>query len=301
MGILISTDVKDSHHEEQRIKFETIARPYKERLYRTALILTKSPREAEKLTNETFVHARKTSHKLESDSDFGYWLSTILVSTIKGRARREKIQNSYREKLTMQNWVNNFVLCGSQESLKEFESQAFLLMDRLYNAALRITRGRLDAEDLVQDTYLKAYRYFHRFERGSNMHAWMLHILTNIYITQYNRKKRQPDRVNFETACTKVPQENSNEFNQEQGCEFTRDYEELFDDTITAALNRLPEKYRIVVLLSDISDLKYKEIAEVLACPIGTVMSRLSRGRKILARFLKKYAATNGFTKHSFI
>jgi len=201
----------------------------------------------------------------------------------------------------MQNWVNSFVLSGPQESLKEFESQAFPLMDRLYNTALRMTRGRLDAEDLVQDTYLKAYRYFHRFERGSNMHAWRLNILTNIYITQYNRKKRQPDRVNFETACTKVPQENSKEFNQEQGFKFTRNYEELFDDTITAALNRLPEKYRIVVLLSDISDLKYKEIAEVLACPIGTVMSRLSRGRKILARFLKKYAATNGFTKHSFI
>ncbi len=87
MGTLISTDVKDSHHEEQRIKFETIARPYKERLYRTALILTKSPREAEKLTSEIFVHARKTSHKLESDSDFGYWLSTILV---KKSARKRK-------------------------------------------------------------------------------------------------------------------------------------------------------------------------------------------------------------------
>ena len=85
MGTLISTDVKDSHHEEQRIKFETIARPYQERLYRTALILTKSPREAEKLTSETFLDARKTSHKVETDPTFGCWLSTILVKKFSTR------------------------------------------------------------------------------------------------------------------------------------------------------------------------------------------------------------------------
>lgn len=85
MGTLINTDVKDSHHEEQHIKFETIARPYKARLYRTALILTKSPREAEKLTSETFVHARKTSHKLESDPNVGSWLSTILAKKFSTR------------------------------------------------------------------------------------------------------------------------------------------------------------------------------------------------------------------------
>ena len=198
----------------------------------------------------------------------------------------------------MQNSSNGMVPDSSKRS-QQFEALTFPLMDKIYSTALRMTRDQLDAEDLTQTTYLKAYRFFHRFESGTNFNAWMFRILTNNFINEYRIKKKMPTRVNFETTCATHPKEDTGEFDRNRGFGLTKNYEELFDDTITAALDRLPEEYRIVVLLSDVNDLKYKEIAEVLGCPIGTVMSRLNRGRKILARSLKKYAATNGFAKHS--
>jgi len=181
---------------------------------------------------------------------------------------------------------------------QQFEALAFPLMDRLFSTALRMTRDQHDAEDLVQDTYLKAYRFFHRFQLGTNFRAWMFRILTNHFITEYHTKKRMPPKANFETICTTVPLKENSEFNSDGEFELKVNYEDLFDDTIIAALNGLPEKYRIVVLLSDVNDLKYKEIAKMLDCPIGTVMSRLSRGRKMLTRSLRNYAVTNGFTNN---
>jgi len=197
----------------------------------------------------------------------------------------------------MQKPLNQSVTDMSSGLPQQFGNLAFPLMDSLYGTALRMTRDQLDAEDLTQTTYLKAYRFFHRFESGTNFNAWIFRILTNNFINEYRIKKKTPIRVNFETTCATHPKENTGEFDRDRGFGFTENCEELFDDTITAALDRLPEEYRIVVLLSDVNDLKYKEIAEVLGCPIGTVMSRLSRGRKMLARALKKYAVTNGFMK----
>ena len=201
----------------------------------------------------------------------------------------------------MQKFLNQSVTDMSSSMPQQFGNLAFPLMDRLYGTALRMTRDQLDAEDLTQTTYLKAYRFFHRFESGTNFNAWMFRILMNNFNTEYRIKKRMPERADFDTTCATLPQETQSELAGNPGFEFTENYEELFDDTIAAALDRLPEEYRIVLILCDVCSLRYKEIAEVLSCPIGTVMSRLSRGRKMLARALKKYAVTNGFMKQGLL
>ncbi len=181
-----------------------------------------------------------------------------------------------------------------QQKHKNFEALAIPFKNQIYGAALRMTKHPLDAEDLVQDTYLRAYRFFHRFEPGTNIHAWMSRILTNHFITQYNHNKREPARVNFEEACTTLPVKKTWEDFENQTLGSMENYDDLFDDKITTALNRLPEHNRIVVLLRDVK-FKYMEIAEALNIPIGTVMSRLYRGRKMLARFLSSYAVKIGF------
>ena len=184
------------------------------------------------------------------------------------------------------------------EKVREFEALTFPLMQRLYNTALRMANGaQFDAEDLVQTTYMKAYLYFHRYKTGTNYSAWMFRILINNFINEYRNKKREPTPVDFETTCATFPENDRSELDKERILGLTEKYEDLFDDTITDALNNLPFEYRTVVLLRDINDLKYKEIAEVIGCPLGTVMSRLSRGRKMLADSLIDYANTNGFNR----
>jgi len=168
-------------------------------------------------------------------------------------------------------------LCGNtlgnnkDQKLKEFEAVALPLMDRLYGAALTMTRVKLDAEDLVQETYMKAWRNFDTFELRRNFRSWIFRILTNNFINVYRTKKLQPLQLNFETTCATSPQEDTSEFDRNRGFSFTENYEELFDDTITAALDKLPQHHRIVVLLCDVSELKYKEIAEALNIPIVAV------------------------------
>ncbi|MFQ5769475.1 MAG: sigma-70 family RNA polymerase sigma factor [bacterium] len=187
---------------------------------------------------------------------------------------------------------------NTEQNRKDFETLVFPLMDRLYTTALTMTKDTFDAEDLVQTTYLKAWYYYPRFEPGTNIHGWMYRILTNSFINNYNTKKRMPHREDFETICTFVPDEEANETDEMPDQNYLENYHEIFDDSITSALDKLPQNYRIVVLLSDVSELKYKEIAELLDCPLGTVMSRINRGRKLLAQFLKKYAVKNGFANN---
>ncbi|NIP23944.1 MAG: sigma-70 family RNA polymerase sigma factor, partial [Phycisphaerae bacterium] len=174
--------------------------------------------------------------------------------------------------------------------LKEFESLIYPLLDQLYFTALRMSRNLLDAEDLVQDTYVKAWQHFHKFEHGTNFYAWIRRILTNNFINQYRKKKRQPLRKDFEYTCRCHAQGDARETVPGNTFNMDENYHELFDDSITAAMDKLPEHYRSTVLLSDVRGLKYKEIAELLDCPIGTVMSRLNRGRRLLAKKLKAYA-----------
>ncbi len=171
---------------------------------------------------------------------------------------------------------------------REFESLAFPLIDRIYNTAIRMTRDHHDAEDLVQNTYLKAWRYFNGFERGTNFAGWILRILTNNFINDYRKKQLQPRRADIDTTLETVG--NSDTTLKDDSTELHLKYDELFDDTISTALQELPPDFRIVVLLSDVNEFQYKEISKMIGCPIGTVMSRLHRGRKMLSNFLGNYA-----------
>jgi len=174
-----------------------------------------------------------------------------------------------------------------------FESLAFPLMNKLYSYALQLTRDQMDAEDLVQETYMKAWRFFENFKQGSNFQAWLFRIMTNGYIDFYNKKKRRDNKmVSYNDSYETDQAEDKEQPAPGDWQDF--DYEQIFGDEVSRALNKLPEHYRTVVLLSDVNEFKYKEIAKILNCPIGTVMSRLNRGRTILARHLKSYALEGG-------
>jgi RNA polymerase sigma-70 factor (ECF subfamily) len=183
-----------------------------------------------------------------------------------------------------------------EASRKEFETLALSMMNSLYSTALQLTRHALDAEDLLQETLLKAWRFFHRFEKGTNFRGWMMRILINTFISSYNNKKREPQRVSFDKTRAVLP-DDDNASETDVLPAVSEPYQDWFDDRVTAALNQLPDFYRNVVILSDVNDLKYQEIADLMKCPIGTVMSRISRGRKMLARSLKGYAAAHGYVK----
>lgn len=168
-------------------------------------------------------------------------------------------------------------------------------MDALYRTALRLTRNPLDAEDLVQDVYLRAFRFLDKFEEGTNFKAWIFRILTNTFINDYRKKARTPQHVEFEEktehAATE-PGEVPRELLPHEG-----EYTALFGDEINAALQTLSEDFRLVLILCDIEEFAYKEIAEILGIPMGTVMSRLSRARGQMQKLLRDYAEREGFIK----
>ncbi len=180
-----------------------------------------------------------------------------------------------------------------QTKLADFQREAVPHMGALYNFALRMTSSPDDAHDLVQDTYLKAWRFFDQFERGTNCKAWLFRILKNTYINRYRKESREPDTVDFEDV-----QEFYNTI-RPVGSESTdleeRLYRNLLDDEVTAALAALPEDFRTVLILCDIEGFTYEEIAEFIDTPIGTVRSRLHRGRKLLQKRLLAYARERGF------
>lgn len=190
-------------------------------------------------------------------------------------------------------------MCSRNEyDRRHFERLALPLMHKLYSTALRLAKNTTDAEDILQETYLRAWKSFRTFKPGTNFHGWILRILTNNFINLYNFRKRHFSSVNFEDVREKIPSVSGDSGDTTQTWDETANterYEHHFDDTVTAALDRLPDYYRVVVLLADVEELRYHEIAAVLDCPLGTVMSRLSRARKGLARSLKRYAVENGF------
>ncbi len=183
----------------------------------------------------------------------------------------------------------------STNKAREFESLAFPLMDQIFGTALKLTRDKLDAEDLTQNAYYKAWKNFDRFKRGSNFRAWFLTIMTNTYINQFNREKRSPFIDDFETGTRVTPAKPENEGTLPDLNKVLDNYADFLDDSLTQAIDRLPEAYKMTVLLSDLCELKYEEISRAMNCPIGTVMSRLSRGRGQLAKELKNYAVEHGF------
>ena len=177
---------------------------------------------------------------------------------------------------------------------REFEGLALEHLDPLYSAALRLTKNERDAEDLVQDTFLRAFRFFDKFERGTNMKAWLFKILTNTFINRYRR------RVKERTVVEGAAREQSSEkyivretaetaVNPEQYF-----FEKLLSDDVLRSIDALPIDFRLVVILADLQEFSYKEIAEILDCPVGTVMSRLYRGRKLLQKNLMSYAVEQG-------
>ena len=169
-------------------------------------------------------------------------------------------------------------------------------MGPLYSAALRMTRNPADAEDLVQETYLRAYRGFGSFQEGTNLKAWLYRILTNTFINQYRAAKRRPEQSDIEDV------EDLYLYRRLGGLEAamagrspeTEVLEGIPDVEVKEALESLPEQFRMAVLLADVEGFAYKEIAEILEIPIGTVMSRLHRGRKQLQKRLWDYAVERG-------
>src|SRR3954451_19126410 len=177
-----------------------------------------------------------------------------------------------------------------------FADLAMEHMNSLYSGALRMTRNPADAEDLVQETYLKAYRGFGGFEEGTNLKAWLYRILTNTYINTYRAKKRRPDETDLDEVEDLYLYRRLGGL---EGATAGRSAEEelldqLTDSEVKDALEALPEQFRMAVLLADVEGFAYKEIAEILDIPIGTVMSRLHRGRKAMQKQLYDYAVSHG-------
>jgi len=173
----------------------------------------------------------------------------------------------------------------SRELEARFEADALPLLPGLYSAAFRLTRNASDAEDLVQETFLRAYRGFHQFEAGTNLKAWLYRILTNTFINSYRKKQREPQTDSLDDVEDWYLYSRMAGQGAEPSAE-TSVIESLPDEDVQDALSSLPEQFRIAVLLADVEGFSYKEIAEITGVPIGTVMSRLHRGRKALEKRL---------------
>ena len=185
---------------------------------------------------------------------------------------------------------------AAREKRTEFERQALVHTDSLFGAAYRLTRNARDAEDLVQDSLLRAYRFWDSFEQDSNCKAWLLRIVTNTFINEYQRKKRSRevlDAASAEQDATDgvlVHADAHDRLSPERAL-----VERSVSDDVQKALDSLPEDFRTAVILCDMQGLSYKEIADIMECPVGTVMSRLFRGRKLLAAALRGFAEQEGY------
>ncbi len=177
---------------------------------------------------------------------------------------------------------------------QDFNEEIIPHMDVLYNFALRLTTDPIDAEDLVQDTIVKAYRFFSSYEKGTNAKAWLFRILKNSFINNYRKTSKRPQEVDYdevESYYETVRAERTETSDLERLM-----FRELMDDDLSKALSRLPEDFRTVVLLCDVEGYTYEEIANMLDVPIGTIRSRLHRGRNLLKTELIDYARKRGYT-----
>jgi len=177
-----------------------------------------------------------------------------------------------------------------------FEKEALTHIDSLYSLSLYLVKNPDDAKDLVQETYYKAYKFFHQFQEGTSIKAWLFKILKNTFINMYRKKVRQPEIIDYEKVESFIGLIKDNNLDFEH---FEEDniLNKFLSDDVISALNQLPDDFKIVVLLSDVEGLSYKEIADIMDCPIGTVRSRLSRARKMLQKILLNYALKQGIIK----
>ena len=185
----------------------------------------------------------------------------------------------------------------SAELRKLFEDQALTFMDQLYAAALRMTRNPADAGDLVQETYVKAYAAFTSFEQGTNLKAWLYRILTNTFINSYRKNQRSPYQGTIDEledwqlgGAESLTQERTTRSAEAEAIDH------LPDSDVKAALQSIPEDFRLAVYLADVEGFSYQEIADIMKTPVGTVMSRLHRGRRLLRDLLADYARERGIT-----
>lgn len=186
------------------------------------------------------------------------------------------------------------MLSPSNQTKVEFEALALPYLDQLYSAALRLTKNEKDAEDLVQDAFMRAYRFFDKFERGTNMKAWLFKILTNTFINRYRRNVKERSIVDGserDTVNERFISREASEYAENPEHYF---FERLLSDDILRAIDQLPIDFRMVVILADLQEFSYREIAEIIGCPVGTVMSRLFRGRKLLQKTLRQHAIDCG-------
>lgn len=180
---------------------------------------------------------------------------------------------------------------------EDFNREMIPHLDALYNFGLRLTSDPNDAEDLVQDTIVKAYRFFNSYEKGTNAKAWLFRILKNSYINNYRRDSKRPQQVDYDEVSSfyesiRAARTDTSDLEDQM-------YRDLMDDDINGALEDLPEDFRTVVLLCDVEGFTYEEIANMLDVPIGTIRSRLHRGRNLLKAQLMEYAQKRGFAEKS--
>ncbi len=185
---------------------------------------------------------------------------------------------------------------SAAERKKRFERDALQYMNQLYAAAMRYTKNPEDAQDLVQDTYAKAYTSFHQFEPGTNLKAWLYRVLTTTFINTYRKDQRRPQTSDSELEDWQIAEASSHTSDQGKSSEDVV-LENLPDSDIKNALAEIPEEFRMAVYLADVEGFSYKEIAEIVGVPAGTVMSRLHRGRKQLREKLTDYARERGYVK----
>jgi len=181
-----------------------------------------------------------------------------------------------------------------QKKQQEFNDEIIPHLDSLYNFGLRLTADPSDAEDLVQDTIVKAFRFFDSYEKGTNAKAWLFRILKNSFINNYRKNLKKPQEVDYDEVSSfyeNIRAERTDTSDLEHLI-----FRDLMDDNFTKALSKLPEDFRTVVLLCDVDGFTYEEISNMLDVPIGTIRSRLHRGRNLLKTELYEYAKTHGYT-----